>query len=348
MQIVRKQGGVWTLLAAGLVVLLNAATASAHEAYVLTEEQIKAGMRAGGETAFASLYTPGNMKIAGLATLGAIIALAAYYLLFQLPIGRRINQWLNKAAAYDKTVLRVSLAVAILGSAFTASFLGPELPVSSLPAASVLAPTLFVTGLMLLFGLFTEVAAAVLVVIYVTIFVDKGTYLITYIEYFGLFLLFLLFGADQFSLDHQFFKKVRHPKDHHDMEALITRVSYALSLLYVAISVKLLHPQIVVTIVEQYQLTKYRWLFPSDPLFVALGASLSQIGLALSFMAGFAVRLSAVASFALIVLSLLFFREHVWPHLPLLGMSLYLFLNNGGRITLDHAHQPSQQDSKGR
>jgi uncharacterized membrane protein YphA (DoxX/SURF4 family) len=344
MHIFGKKGGGWMLLIVGLVVFLNSASASAHEAYVLTEEQIKTGMRAGGETAFASLYTPGNTKIAALAALGALIALAVYYLLFRLPVGQKINRWLTKAAAYDKTILRISLAVAILGSAFTASFLGPELPVSTLPAANLLAPTLFVTGLMLLFGLFTEVAAAILLMLYIAVFASKGPYLITYIEYFGLFILFLLFGADQFSLDHQFFKKVRHPKDHHDTEALITRISYALSLLYVAIGVKLLHPQVVVTIVEQYHLTKYRWLFPGDPLFIALGAGLSQIGLALSFAAGFAVRLSAVASFALIALSLLFFREHVWPHIPLLGMSLYLLLNNGGKFTLD---QSAQHSSKG-
>lgn len=309
-------------------------TVQAHEAYVLTESQLKSDYAAAGPTAFAALKDPTNLNIAIAAGIGAIILLGLYYAFAFSKVGKRFDKWLSDIQGWDKLILRIALAVALYGSALTATFLGPELPLITLPFTNYLIPVLYGIGTLFLLGLFTELAAAILLVLYVASFVAHGSYMFTYIEYFGLGVLLLFFGAGQRSLDHLWFQRHRH-NDHIELETLLLRLTYALSIFYVAVGTKILHPQVIVDIATKYNLMKYSWLFPSDPLLIALGAGLTQVGLATTFLLGAAVRLSALATLGLVTLSVLFFRESVWPHLPLLGIGLYLFLNRGGNLSLD-------------
>ena len=77
-------------------------------------------------------------------------------------------------------------------------------------------------------------------------------------------------------------------------------------------------------------------MFPQDPLLISLGTALAQILVGVFIIVGFETRLASIITFFLYFLSVIFFKEAVWPHYVLLALAMYLVLNNGGKITLDN------------
>jgi uncharacterized membrane protein YphA (DoxX/SURF4 family) len=92
----------------------------------------------------------------------------------------------------------------------------------------------------------------------------------------------------------------------------------------------------MIEIAGKYHLTDIHWLFPPDPLLVSLGTGLMQIVVGLALIVGFETRLNALITFVLYVMSILYFKEAVWPHYILLALAGYLFVNNGGDWSFDN------------
>ena len=233
-------------------------------------------------------------------------------------------------------VLRVALAASFLASAYFNAFLGPEIPLSSLPAGTWFAPLLFILGIFLLLGLFTEIVSMLgLLLLGIATYVN-GEYMLTYFNYFGVFVALLLFGSRIFSLDQYITKTTAFVKKYRKWELPIIRITYGISVLYPAIVIKILHPSIIVEIVEKYHLSDIHWLFPADPLLISLGTGLAQILIGLCIIFGFETRLNSFLTFILYALSILFFKEAVWPHYILLALALYLTINDGGEWSIDN------------
>lgn len=275
------------------------------------------------------------MVLAAMITVGILIALGLSILFWYSQFGRWVDGWLRKAAVIGPVIIRIALAGALYSSAVTGSFLGPEIRLNMLPGGAIIPFILYGISLLILFGLFTEIAAAIGLVLIILAAKAYGVYLLTYLSYVGALLVLTLIGARFFSIDQLL---GRNKDDSHRFvrwETLIIRVFFGLALIYTAIVIKILHPAVPLTVVGQYNLTHYHWLFPSDPLLIALGAAMTEIAIGTMVILGFQIRTVMLVTLFYMTLSLLFFKEAVWPHLILFGISISLLLNNSGEFTLD-------------
>ena len=318
------------------IFILLPAAASAHENYVLPKADIDRGMKDWSLNVFSALKDPHNLQTCLLVGVPVLIVLIFYYWFTRSRAGAWFDQKLKTLEPIGHVILRLALGASFLASAYFHKFLGPEIPLSSLPLGLLLLPVLYITGIMIILGLFTEFAGAIgLIILLLMTWVYKD-YVLTYFNYAGEFLALIFFGSRIFSFDKLISKTSALVKRYKNWEIPIIRVTYGISVLYPAISIKLLHPIIIVEIVNKFGLNNIHWLFPRDPLMISLGTGLAQIVVGLFIIFGFMTRLSAFITFILYLLSVIFFKEQVWPHYILLALAIYLTINNGGDWTLDN------------
>ncbi len=306
----------------------------AHEAYVLTPEEFSRGLSSQSFDALTALANPGNMHIAlTIAISVAVVFVLA--LLFRLSaFGQRVYAFLAKTNAFGPLFVRIAISASLFYSALTWSFLGPELRLTTMPFAFAFRWIMFVSSAMFVLGIGTEIAAFLCLVAFAVGGIVFGWYLVTYLNYFGELVALFLFGSRAWSLDGILRGPLKRFSRIREYETVIVRVCYGIALAYAAITIKFLHPILTVTVVEKYHLTRFHWLFPSDPLLVTLGAALAETAIGVFIMVGFETQLTVLVSLFYITLSLLYFREIVWPHLMLYGISLNLIFNES-RVSID-------------
>ncbi len=312
------------------------AIALAHENYVLPAEVIEAGMRDYSLYVLDALKNPGNVRVALSVALGSVIALLLYFWFQHSRHGLWLDKQLLRLEGLSELLLRLALAASLLFSAKNFVYLGPEIYLSTFPVGSLMQGLLYTTGALLAVGLFSQMAGVIsLLIILVATYIYKD-YILTYFNYFGEFIALIIFGGGWLSLDNLLKGANKLREKYKQWEILIIRLTYGISILYPAITIKLLHPIIIVEIVNRYGLNKINWLFPSDPLLISLGTGLAQVAVGTALILGFQTRLNTLITFTLMLLSVIFFKEAVWPHYILLALAGYLVINNGGRISLDN------------
>jgi len=310
--------------------------ASAHEAYVLPYTTFWNGMKQPfSAQAFDALKNPNNVRITIIIVLCVWLLLGVNFIVRQTRVGKKIHAFFERYSSLGPHFVRVSIACALLFSALSNSFLGPELHGSLFPYPHLLQISLFAMSIMILLGFLTELAAFAGMIIFVASLFVFGPYIFTYLNYFGEFIVLFLFGMRVFSLDKYIFGPLKRFRAFEKYEPVIVRVLYGLALIYAAITVKLLHPELTITVINTWHLTQFHWLFPSDPLLITFGAGVVETVIGLFIMFGFEMRLTVLVSLFYITLSLLYFRELVWPHLLLYGISFNLLVQPEV-FTLDH------------
>jgi len=330
----RKKFLAAALVIPGVAALLPL-VASAHENYVLTKGEIDAGMADWSINVWNSLTAPGNIAVAAKFGSGLIILYIVYFFFERSACGAAFDRWIRRGESFGDALLRIILGVSLLYSARLGVFLGPEIPLSSIPGGQYFSVALYILGALMVLGFFSRVAGAGAMVIALLATWTYKDYMLTYFNYFGEFVALALWSSYIFSIDRLRDKTKIVADKVRQWEAVILRVTYGISILYPAISIKILHPAIIVEIVKQYHLTDVSWLFPPDPLLISLGTGLTQIVVGLAIIVGFETRLNSLMTFALYVMSILYFKEAVWPHYILLALATYLFINDGGDWTLD-------------
>lgn len=309
----------------------------AHEAYVMPAEDFWGGMNKPISLySFEALQDPANLKIA-LLVLAGVILLYLLGLIFRLtPIGRFSHRSIEKLAPIGPFLVRAAIATSFFFSALTLSFLGPELPISMMPFAELIRWTLFALSFMIAFGFLTEIAGLIALILFTIAFLVFGLHTFSHLNYLGEVIVLFLFGMRSHSIDRKIFGPLGIFRKHWEKyETSIVRIFYGLSLIYAAVAVKLLHPDIPLKVINDWNLTQFGWLFPSDPLLIVLGAALVEIAIGIFIIIGFELRLTVLISLFYITLSLFFFKEMVWPHLMLYGISLALLVQPEV-FTLDH------------
>lgn len=310
--------------------------ALAHEAYVLPYDYFWGNLRQTVSLhAFAALKNPHDLEVMFAIGLPVMILLGLNFFFRRSAWGQKFSAWLERYAYLGPHFVRISIAIALFFSAWSNAFLGPELHQSSFPYPQIVRLALFAASVMIALGFLTELAAAVATAIFIGSFFIFGSYIFTYLNYLGEFIVLLLFGMRVFSVDKYLFGPLRRFRRFEKYETVIVRVMYGLALTYAAITVKLLHPDLTITVINSWHLTKFHWLFPSDPLLVTLGAGVVEALIGLFIIFGFEMRLTVAVSLFYITLSLFYFRELVWPHLLLYGISFNLILQPE-TFTLDH------------
>jgi hypothetical protein len=318
------------------LVALCPLVASAHEAYVLPRDYFWAQLS--GTTsldAFSALTKADNVRVTLWIAAGVAIVLILNFLLRRTRAGYALHRLPERLSFLGPVFVRVAISASLFFSAWSWSFLGPELPLSGMIWPSVMRAILFAASGMILAGFLTEIAAAAVLAVYVIGFACYGLYLATYLNYLGELIVLVLFGLRVWSIDRAIFGPLRRFPKLRGYETTIVRVCYGLALMYAAITVKVLHPAMTARVVTDWHLTQFHWLFPSDPLLVVLGAGLAEFAIGLFIAIGFEMRITVLVSLFYITLSLLYFRELVWPHLMLYGISLSLLVKPE-TLTLDH------------
>lgn len=311
-----------------LVVLVGSFLAArkvfAHEVYVLDKSQIASGLSHIQPLSLSVLQNPHNFFIFISITI-AVTILFALALVFRLSRkGQSFYAWLQRLHKFAPLFVRAAIAASFFYSAYTWSFLGPELDLHLLPWAQVMRWTLFISSGMFLLGIGVEIAAAASLVVFLVGGYVFGWYVLTYTNYLGEIIALLLFGSRHFSLDRIVQGALKRFPRGRNYETVIVRVGYGIALLYAAITIKVLHPILTITVIKEYHLTQFHWLFPGDVMLVTFGAALAEIAIGLFILIGFETQLVVFISLIYITLSLLYFKEAVWPHLMLYGISLNL------------------------
>lgn len=296
----------------------------AHEVYVLPWEEVEVGLRDTTVNPFAALLDPGNVKTAIIISIGISAALIIAFVLQRTRFFRSVAQKLEKLHPIGLLLVRVAVAASLISSAYHNSFFGPEIPLSIFPYPALIQAILYGLGGLLLVGLFTEVAAVLALCVFLLAVFKLHSYMLIYFTYVGELVALAMFGSRYFSLDKLFFGFKKAWARFQKYEVVIVRVAYGFGLVYAAVTVKFMHAILTLDVVRDYNLTQFYLLFPHDPLLVVLGAGLSEITIGLFIIFGFEMRLTVLVSLFYITLSLLFFRELVWPHYILYGISFYL------------------------
>jgi uncharacterized membrane protein YphA (DoxX/SURF4 family) len=315
----------------------------AHEAYVLPHEYFWNTLSGDSVINLLSVWSnPADIRMTVYIAFAVTVALVLNLYMRRTKLGIRLHEFPERFAAYGPVILRLCVAISFFISAWTLQFLGPEIDLQSFPAALLIRLLLFMASILIALGLFTEIGAVLALVVFTIGFFEYGSYLFSYLNYVGELIILVLFGMRSFSLDRYIFGPLVRFKRFVQYDSTIVRVAYGLGLIYAAVSVKLLHPEITLKVVTDWNLTQYHFLFPSDPLLVVLGAGLVECAIGLFIIFGFEMRLTILVSLFYLTLSLFFFGEAVWPHIILFGISFYLLVLPE-TFTLDRALFPERQ-----
>jgi len=296
--------GLTALFAALLLPLI----ASAHEVYVLPHGEVAKDLAIPAFNVFDALKNQQDLHLTIIITACVTFVMLLNFIFRHSPLGDRVRKIFEKGEGWGTHFVRLAVAISLFYSAYTWSFLGPELSLHIFPFASIVRTALFVVSFLFFFNIATEAAALVALVIFGLAVYKYDWYMFTYFNYFAEILV-LLFITSRKSY---FWEKYR---------SAIIRIGYGVALGYAAIYVKFLHPWLTLDVVNDYNLTRFHLLFPHDPLLVVLGAGLAELAIATFIFLGFELRLTVLISLFYITLSVLFFREQVWPHLILYGIS---------------------------
>jgi uncharacterized membrane protein YphA (DoxX/SURF4 family) len=310
---------------------------SAHEAYVLPKDFFwKELANPVNYRAFTVLANQHDFVVILKVTTGILILIFLNFIFRLSSFGTKVYKFFERFATLGPVFVRVAIAGAFFFGAYSGAFLGPELQLTQMPYANILQICLYIISGMIFLGLFTEIAAVAGLIIFTIGFLSFGTYLATYLNYLGELIVLALFGMRKFSLDKILFgplKKMRAKLEPY--ETTIIRIFYGFALIYAGVTIKFLHPSLTLHVVNEYNLTQFNWLFPADPLLVVFGGGLAEIVIGLFIMIGFEMRMIVLISLFYITLSLAFFRELVWPHILLYGISFNLLVQPE-IFTIDH------------
>lgn len=320
----------------GFIVFLSLAPYSfAHEAYVLSREDFQRGLKINTQNPFAPLTDSSHWQI--FLTISIIVAISySIVVLFSTTkLSQKLDKAVRKLAFFGPLTIRIVISASFLFSAMGNEILGPELSLKMIPGGEIIRILLFILSATILSGFLVELSAVVAFLIFIYITLTFGAYMATYLNYLGEIVVLMFFGSRFLSLDKVFFGKnlwLKSLEKFKGLEIPIVRIMYGLALIYAGLSIKFLHQNITVDVYNQYHLKRF---FHETAQFIAAGAGLSEIMIGAFIILGFVMRFTIIISLVFITLSLLYFRELVWPHLMLYGISISLIINSADKFTID-------------
>jgi uncharacterized membrane protein YphA (DoxX/SURF4 family) len=257
----------------------------------------------------------------------------ALYLKFQ-PAFAKLGKKIDRTTIIAPDIIRLAFGASLLFSASHNALFGPELPLHSLFAGKLIKVCLWVCGTGLIIGLWNRLWAWIMIAIWTLALLLKGPYLLTYSNYLGEAIAVILLPLQKMSVDGLMTGKAKAKRlmKHARFSMPIARLLFGLSLIYTAISVKFMDTSITLDVVRHYHLTHF---FPFDPLFVVLGAALIEVMVSILYLSGLLLRFTSIIFLIVLSLSLMFFRESVWPHYLLIALGVGVFLHKPDDWTAD-------------
>ena len=316
--------------------------ARAHEVYVLPTREINAALQAPPLQVFSIIWSEERRFFFWMFLVAAIIVFV-FFVSISKRMETRFDPGLDRLKLYAPFVGRITLGLSMLASAHYGAIFGPELPFTNFLAPEYISSFrifMFITGTLILLGLWTRTAALLLMLTYGALIFKYHLYMLTYLNYFGEMVIAFILGAQLFAIDKilpwrlttftLLFADISEWFEDHAFFFL--RISFGVSLIYASIYAKFLHAQLALDVVTRYNLTHY---FHFDPPFLVLGAFAIEILLGLFFIFGIELRFTAIFLIGFLTLSLIYFGEAVWPHIILAGTAIVIFFRGYGKYTLE-------------
>lgn len=316
--------------------LFFAKPAFAHEAYVLTRSEFQQGLMMVSPHPFAALFDPPHVQASIIITLCVMFAYFINFLWAATSWATILDQLIKKARVLGPLIIRLAISASFFYAASANAILGPELPLTAMGGGVVIRFLLFALSMMIFFGFLTELAACIGLLLFLYASFTFQAYTITYVNYFGELLVLFLFGSRFLSVDLWLFGKHAWMKQLEKMRGLeipVVRMLYGIALMYAGYTIKFLHQSLSIEVYNQYHLVNF---FHASASFIAAGAGLSEILIGLFIFIGFGQRLTTFISLFFITISILYFREMLWPHFMLYGISFSIIINSSDKFTLDH------------
>lgn len=322
----------------GLSFFVSVSSASAHEVYVLSQNEIATAIKDPSPDPFSSIPSQELQFLIW----GAVIALLILIVL-RLSLFKRLEDmcdpYLFKLKKYASVVARVTLGISLIASSYFSALFGHELPLSSIMPNQefFLRLLLLFLGILITLGLWTRSASLTVLATFIFAIFRLHAYMLTYLNYLGEIMLALILGGGLFSTDHLLGKKpksmIRLLGHHIERYAfLILRVCFGFSIFFASFYAKYLHSNLALQTVKDYDLTHYLHF---TPLFLVLGAFIIEALIGLFIIAGLEIRFAVIVFSGFMTVSILFFGEAVWPHLILFGVNIALFLHGYDRFTIE-------------
>ncbi|MBI5645116.1 hypothetical protein HY970_03390 [Candidatus Kaiserbacteria bacterium] len=330
---------IFYIVGASSAALFAPIAAYAHEVYVLDSKAVAQDMAAQSPNPFSAYF--GNehnfffWAFVSFVTVSTIMAASTFHV-----FERALGPTFLYIKRFAHPVTRITIGLSLMSFGWYGGLFGPELSFSQLFAggAELMGNALIVFGAAIVLGLYTRVIALMGIALYSIVAITHGTYLLTYADHLGAYLLLFLLGSGRFSLDEQFgLGRLAGPmqrvaKRYAYLAFPIMRVLFGFGIMYASIYAKYIHSQLALDVVLTYNLTEY---FPFDPLFVVLGALIIEFAAGAMILLGIEIRWTALFLLFWLTLSLLYFQEALWPHIVLFGLGLALFAHGYDRYSLE-------------
>lgn len=319
---------------------------SAHEAYVLTPDEINRAVSMPSQDPFEAVPE----HEAQFLFWGALIAVGVLATLAFSDARWSENTFsplLLHLKRYAPFIGRLTFGLAMFASGYFGAFFGPELPATALlgaTGASIFSWALMAAGVLICLGFLTRLMGFFGLAVFALAVARYHIYMLTYVNYLGEILLFLILGGGMWSLDSVFAKRrarrsgrpavlVRFKAALEKYSFLILRVLFGTALFFASFYAKFLHSNLALDTVNDYHLTNY---FHFSQLFLVLGAFLVEALLGACFFFGFQIRLASIVFTVFLTMSILFFGEAVWPHIILFGVNFALFSHGYDEFTVGY------------
>jgi uncharacterized membrane protein YphA (DoxX/SURF4 family) len=321
-------------LLATLSLFLFAHTVSAHEVYVLDQQEISAAVHAPTPD-FSGMLREHGGEFAEWSVGGAAVLLVIFFIGRNKKLRTICQPAFARMKRWAPHVTQATIGLSLIAGGYFHSIFGVEFPLAKAFGSfgPAMAPVLLVMGVMLLIGILPRIAALGLIGIFVVLTAKFGFYMIQYWTYLGEAIAILIFGPAHSLFSSSRFSSLFSrtlPAAAHGYKFAILRVFFGISLIYASIYAKFLHGDLALSVVNKYQLTHF---FLFDPLFLVFGAMLIEVFMGLCFAIGFQIRFVSIFFLVFLTMSLVFFGESVWPHFILIGTALSMFLHGYDRYT---------------
>jgi uncharacterized membrane protein YphA (DoxX/SURF4 family) len=257
----------------------------------------------------------------------------------------RLASWqrfIDRAWTYRELVpwmLRLSFGLVLIGAGLTGTVFAPEIGIGDWPHVLQTA-----VGFLLLLGLAVRLAALVGLGAYVVALVLDPT-LVVIFDVFGGLLAVVVLGPGRPSLDDllraafprgfggDLATRLPSIERYGDLVPLLVRLGLGGALLASGIVDKLLVYDQALAAVERYNLTA---VVPVAPELWVVGAALVESALGLAILLGLATRVTSMAAFAVLTLTLFALPDDpAIAHVGLFGLASILVVLGAGRWSLD-------------
>lgn len=317
------------------------ALAEAHEVYVLPPDVIAQALA----TPSFSLV---DVMLAnkGAFTFWALITVLVVCSVFAISISRRLEKlfhpFLIKLPQYAPAIGRIGIGLSFLAAGYFGALFGPELPLQPTFGmyTQIVTALLVITGVLITIGLYTRLAAVIVLVLFGIEVATHGTYMITYTNYIGELIVLLVLGAHSVGFEH---KKTDARKLPHSLLELkralmpymfpFLRIAFGVSLIFASVYAKVLHNNLALAVTAHYP--GMVAFFGFEPHFLVLGAAIIEIVLGIFFVLGIEIRFTSLFILFWLSLSLWYFGESVWPHIILISIPLAFVFYGYDRYSLE-------------